>query len=136
MQNLFDMGFSVQNSGVKNREILQKAVDAGGDIRLDVTGVYPLNDTVYLKSDISLYFGAGVYLKRTVEEEETGPLFINRGAYNGQTDRNIRIDGMKIKVNNVQNDHPSVVNSKKILGLNAVVAFPMCRMWWCKILKY
>ena len=123
MQDLFDMGFSVQNSGVKNREILQKAVDADGDIRLDVPGVYPLNDTVLLKSDISLYFGAGVYLSRTCEEDETGPLFINRGAYNGQTDRNIRIDGMKIKVNNVQNDHPAIVNSKKILGLNAVVAF-------------
>lgn len=123
MKNLFDMGFSVQNSGVQNREILQKAVDFGGDIRLDVPGVYPLNDTVYLKSDISLYFGAGVYLSRTCEEDETGPLFINRGAYNGQTDRNIRIDGMKIKVNDVQNDQPAIVNSKKILGLNAVVAF-------------
>ena len=59
MKNLFDMGFSVQNSGVQNREILQKAVDFGGDIRLDVPGVYPLNDTVYLKSDISLYFFDG-----------------------------------------------------------------------------
>lgn len=27
MQDLFDIGFSVQNSGVQNREIFQKAVD-------------------------------------------------------------------------------------------------------------
>lgn len=116
-------GFSTKKNGIENAVALQNAVDCGGDIYIDLPGVYELSDTVYIGDDTSIIFCNGAYIKRVKNEEETGPVFINKGAYQRKENKNIKIIGMKLICNNVVSDGYKVGCNKGILGLSAHVAF-------------
>ena len=56
MIKMSEMGFCPENSAHDNYIALQNAVNFGGDIYIDVPGVYKLNDTVTIGDNTSVYF--------------------------------------------------------------------------------
>ncbi len=64
MIKMSEFGFMPENDGVTNSKSLQAAVDLGGDIYIDLPGVYNLADCVTIGSDTALYFCEGSYINR------------------------------------------------------------------------
>lgn len=120
---LSEFGFTPQNDGGRNAEILQKAIVKGGDIYIDMPGVYELSETIYVGDDTSIIFCNGASIKRVKNEGETGPVFINEGAYRKKYNKNIKIIGMKLICNGVVSDEYKNGCKKGILGIRAHVAF-------------
>lgn len=116
-------GFLTENNGIENACALQKAVDNGGDIYIDLPGVYELADTIYIGDDTSIIFCNGAYIKRVKNNNETGPVFINAGAYKKEVNKNIKIVGMKLICDGVVSDEYKVGCKKGILGISAHIAF-------------
>ena len=61
----------------------QALCDMGGTIVVDKPGVYELSETIRLKDDTALYFGAGVSVRRALAADGTqhqGYVFVNQGA--------------------------------------------------------
>ena len=96
-----EFGFMPENDGVANSKALQSAVDLGGDIYIDLPGVYNLADCVTIGSDTALYFCEGSYIKRN-KCDHTSYVFINKGAYTRTYDKNIKVCGLKIICDGVQ----------------------------------
>jgi hypothetical protein len=118
-----DYGFKISNDGFANACALQNAVLGGGEILIHEPGVYEIAEQILLDDNTTLRFCEGVYLKRTENPEETGYVFINRGAYTRTYNENIAIIGLRLICNGVISS-PKTENSKKvILGLNGHCAF-------------
>lgn len=92
---------SEKNSGAENRQILQELLDKGGTIRIERPGTYEIEDTLYIKSNTHLILGKGVAFKRAASS--VGSFFlINRGAFTGQWDSDITIEGLRLITNKVE----------------------------------
>ncbi|MEM6552128.1 MAG: hypothetical protein AAF750_08370 [Planctomycetota bacterium] len=115
------VGFQPGNSGLANQAALQGAIDAlgesGGTVRVERPGVYDLAGTVYVGSDTSLVFGAGVVLRKTEEAGGFSHVILNRGALTKTWDRRVRVEGLRLVVNGVD------VRSDTVPGLRGQVAF-------------
>lgn len=116
-------GFLPENDGKTNAAALQQALNARGDVYVDLPGVYALSDTVYIGDDTSLIFCSGAYVKREKNEEETGCVIINEGAFRREYNHNIKLIGMRLICNGVQSDAYRVGCKKGILGISAHAAF-------------
>jgi hypothetical protein len=110
-------GFSPQNSGVENRQALQKAVDQTGTISITQPGVYKLAGTVYVGSHTSLEFGNNVVVEKVNEIGSFTHVLLNKGALTKVYDTNIRISGLQISVNQVDKAYT------EIYGLRGQLAF-------------
>ena len=119
----YEYKFSPILSGKENSAALQKAADKGGEIRITEPGIYDIEDTVYLGSDTTLIFGEGVILRRQSSSPFNGNVFINKGAFTGKSDKNIKIKGLKLLVNGVEFTPPSEDWNKTIIGLRGHIAF-------------
>lgn len=117
------LGFLPENNGEENAIALQRAVDNGGDVYVDLPGVYELSDTIYIGNDTSIIFCNGAYIKRKKNAGETGPVFVNRGAYTKQLNKNIKVIGMKLICDGVVSDENKYGDKKGILGVRAHLAF-------------
>lgn len=92
---------SEENSGRLNRIALQTMLDQGGTVRVEKPGTYEIEDTLYIGGNTKLVLGAGVKFKRT----DTGKdcfFMINRGAFTGETDENITVEGLHLITNGVE----------------------------------
>lgn len=123
MINLNDKGFSVENSPEENSAIMQEAVSCGGDIYVGVPGVYKMSEPINLGDDTSIYFGAGVYIKRATCKEETGYVLVNSGAFTNQYNKNIKIVGLKLICDGCQCSGATKESKKVIPGLRGHLAF-------------
>lgn len=123
MIKISELGFSSDNTASENSAILQRAVDCGGDIYIDVPGTYKMNDTITIGDDTSIYFCNGSYIKREQHPEETGPVFINKGAYEKKYNYNIKICGLKLICDGVVSDDVEKNSKKGIMGISAHLAF-------------
>ncbi len=110
-------GFSPDATGIENVAALQLAVDRGGTITVSRPGIYNLAGTVYLGSDTSLVFGAGVSIQKVDEKGPFTHVLLNKGAQTKTWDRNIRVSGLQIIVNGI--DHAM----GEIYGLRGQLAF-------------
>lgn len=117
-------GLSADNSGAVNYRILQDAVDRGGDILVDVPGVYKIAGTVFIGDHTHLEFGPGVYIERESADGMDGNAFLNSGALKREYNEDISIEGLQLFVNGVERtpDNPNT-----ILGLRAHIAFMYVR---------
>ena len=115
-----EYGFLPENDGKTNSSALQRAVDMGGDIYVDLPGTYNLSDCVEIGSDTAIYFCAGSYIKRCVCEH-TAYVFVNKGAYTRNYDINIKISGLKIICDGVQSS--GIIEDGCIPGLRGHVSF-------------
>jgi hypothetical protein len=116
--DVYKFGFSSEASGMKNLQALQKAVDCGGTISINVPGIYRLAGTVYVGSNTTLKFGNGVRLMKVDEQGVFSPVIVNKGASERRYNENIEIDGLEIIVNNMD-----VRMFKEAYGLHGQLAF-------------
>ena len=123
MKNINMIGFSVENTADENSKILQNAVTDGGDIYIGEPGIYKLSNCVVLNDDTSIYFGAGVYIKREKCTGETSYVFVNKGAYDGCVNKNIAIHGLKLITDGVQSDVPDANSKTVVPGLRGHLSF-------------
>lgn len=123
MINAKDYGLLPENDGRTNAAILNTLLERYSEIEVTLPGEYALSDTVRIGSNTTLSFGEGVYIRRERNEEETGYVFINRGAYHRTYDENITITGLHIICNNVVSSAPAVNAKKVIPGLRGHVSF-------------
>ncbi len=98
-ENAAAYGFVPEGDASANVAALQRACDGGGKtLVVSRPGVYSLNDTVYLDDHTRLLFGEGVVLEKTGRYSF---VLANRGALTRTWNRDIRIDGLHIRVNGV-----------------------------------
>ncbi len=118
-----DFGFLPQNEPEQNSTALQKAVDCGGDIYIDIPGIYNVCDAVKIGDDTSIYFCAGSYIKRNFAQGETSYVFVNKGAYKREYNKNIKIEGLKIICNEVVCGEMNEKAREVITGLRGHISF-------------
>jgi len=111
-------GFAPDASGMANTKALQNAVDRGGNVVVSRPGIYPVAGTVYIGSNTSLTFGAGVFLKKVAEQGPFSHVLLNKGALTRTYDEHIRVDGLQIIVNGID-----VRLFKEAYGLHGQLAF-------------
>ncbi len=124
--NAADFGFLPENSADENSAALQAIVNRGGDIVVDVPGVYDLSETIRLGDDVALRFGAGVYVRRALAADNTqrqGYVFVNRGAYERKYNKNISITGLHLIASGMEPSYENQTASDMITGLRAHLAF-------------
>ncbi len=124
--NAADFGFLPENSADENSAALQAIVNRGGDIVVDVPGVYELSETIRLGDDVALRFGAGVYVRRALAADGTqrqGYVFVNRGAYERTYNKNISITGLHLIANGMEPSYENQTKSDMVTGLRAHLAF-------------
>ena len=124
--NAADFGFLPENSADENSAALQAIVNRGGDIVVDVPGVYDLSETIRLGDDVSLRFGAGVYVRRALAADSTqhqGYVFVNKGAYERKYNQNISITGLHLITNGMEPSYENQTASDMVTGLRAHLAF-------------
>lgn len=110
-------GFSTSATGVENIKALQAAFDQGGTIVVSKPGTYKVAGTAYIGDNTSLVFGAGVIIEKSNEIGRYTHIILNKGALTRTYNHNITINGMDVRVNNV--DLPM----STIYGLRGHVAF-------------
>lgn len=98
------LGFLPGAAGCANAAALQRAVREYETVSVTVPGVYDISGTVRLPSDTHLEFSRGVILRRVPLGDSLleGNLFVNDGAFTGEFNENISIDGAHISVNGVE----------------------------------
>lgn len=113
-------GLSPRNTGAENHNILQAAVDLGGDLLIDEPGIYNLAGTILIGDHTHLTFGPGVCFRRESDNGMDGNAFLNRGALSQEYNRDISLDGLQLFVNGVERtpDNPNT-----IMGLRAHISF-------------
>lgn len=92
---------SPQKSARENTVAFQTLLDQGGTIRIEEPGIYDIEDTLIIGSDTHLFFGAGVKLRRATSSIGSFAM-INRGAFTGEYDSNITIEGLHLITNGVE----------------------------------
>lgn len=110
-------GFSTASTGVANTKALQVAVDKGGIIYITKPGTYNMAGTVYIGSNTSLIFSAGVYLKKVNEKGVFTHVILNKGALTKTYNEHILIEGLSIIVNGQDRCY------NEVCGLRGQLAF-------------
>lgn len=108
---------SPANSGRENTLALQARLNKGGDIRIETPGTYEIEDTLVIGSHTRLMFGAGVLVKRSSTSIGSFAL-INRGAFTGETDTDITIEGLHLITNGID-----ARNHAAVYGLTGELSF-------------
>ena len=108
---------SPDNTGRENTLALQERLNVGGTIRLEMPGVYEIEDTLIIKSYTRLLFGAGVFLKRSVSSVGSFAI-INEGAFTGKCDTDITIEGLRLITNGVE-----ARDNAAVFGLTGELSF-------------
>lgn len=116
-------GFYPGNDARANSAALQLAADAGGEIRIDVPGIYDVADTISLGDDTSLIFGAGVYIRRQKYNGEIGLCIQNKGAHTGIINKNIKVVGLNLIANDVESTFCTQNTKNAITGFRAHLGF-------------
>lgn len=109
-----EYGFSPAGDAGTNVAALQRALDGGGRIIIDVPGVYDLNDTIILDAHTHLLCSPGVIFRKVAHYCN---MIINRGAMSKQYDHNITLEGLEISVNGFE------AWPQRVYGLRAQLGF-------------
>ena len=121
MINANEYGFLPENNAYKNSEALQKAIDIGGVIEIKASGIYKISEQIEIGDNTKLVFREGVILQREASVTGiNGNAFINKGAINGEYNRNIEIIGLHLECNGIESSDFGV--DSRIAGLRAQVA--------------
>lgn len=115
-------GFAPGKSGEENANALQQAVNGGGTIVISQPGVYDLSEPICIGDDTTLFFGAGVTIRRQPSNSlETGYVFVNKGAFTRTYNQNIKLIGLKLVCNGVVCGKESA--GKVVPGLRGHISF-------------
>ena len=120
MKHANEYGFLPGNDAEQNARALQAAVDLGGEILVELPGVYDLSETVEIGDDTSIRFSEGVKIRRQKSRTgKTGMLFLNKGCDTATYNENIRLIGLHIDCNGVESD--DTMENSRLVGLRAQV---------------
>ena len=98
-----DYGFLPGRDAEENAHALQAAVDLGGEILVEVPGIYELSEPIRLGDNTTLRFAEGVMIRRLPSKSgRTGNAFINKGALLREQNHDIAIDGLCMDCNGVE----------------------------------
>ncbi|MBO5725278.1 MAG: hypothetical protein J6S58_10665, partial [Lentisphaeria bacterium] len=92
---------------VQNTVLLQQALDQGGTIRVEEPGIYDVEGPLWIGSNTSLEFGAGVVIRRS-PGGQSKPFIVNKGLFKGEWNDHIRIEGLHLVTNGVDLTHFSI----------------------------
>ena len=93
---------------VRNTQIMQAFLDAGGTIRLEKPGTYDLMGPLYIGNDTALEFGPGVTIRRVANPKSAHPFIVNKGLFTHEWNHHIRIEGLHLITNGVDLTHLSI----------------------------
>lgn len=100
-----EYGFWPGNDALENAKALQKVVDLGGEIFVDMPGIYDLSETIEIGDDTTLSFAKGVQVRRQPSTTgRNGIAFVNKGARSHTYNHNIRLIGLHIDCNGIESD--------------------------------
>ncbi len=116
MIDVCTLGLSPDNKPAKNRAILQSALDKGGDIAITEPGIYDIDGMLTIGSFTTLSGCNGAALRKVADPDGFAHVLINKGAFTKTWDEHIRVEGVRILVNNVAGRTP-------IGGLRGQLAF-------------
>lgn len=117
-----DYGFAVSAEPSVNAAALQKAFDGGNrTVKISVPGEYRLDRTVFIDDDTVFECVKGVVLKKHGRYPQ---MLLNRGAFDGITNKNVTIRGLQVKAN--ATDMTQGANSPAA-GLRGQIAFVRIR---------
>ncbi len=113
-----DYGFLPTNTATANVTALNAAL-LGGNKTLVVSkpGVYFMDSTVYIDDYTNLIFGKGVVLQKVAYYMVA---FVNRGALTRSLNTNIKIQGLKMVINNFVN---AFAPNEPLYGLSGIICF-------------
>ena len=97
-----------ENTAARNTLALQRLLNKGGTIKIENPGIYEIEDTLYIKSHTGLYFGKGVFLKRSKSSIGSFAI-INRGAFTRTYDTDITVEGLQLITGGVEARHQAAV---------------------------
>lgn len=121
---IYVKGLSALDDGVENARILQKAIDCGGEIVVDVPGVYLLAKTILIGDHTHIRFGEGVYFRRAHDPDGiNGNAFVNRGAFTGEENVDISIEGLWLNTSDVEHCMRYTETDKTVCGLRGHLSF-------------
>ena len=113
-------GFLPGNDAFGNSQALQRAVDCGGRIIIEIPGIYDLSETVEIGSNTELCFADGVRIRRQQSQTgRNGNLFLNKGALSHTYDSNISLIGLHIDCNGIES--ADLDTDSRYVGLRAQV---------------
>ncbi len=122
MNNANKLGFMPGEDAFKNSAALQKAVNLGGDVIVTVPGVYDISEQIVVGDDTTLYFGAGVVLRRCPGVDgKNGFAIVNKGAFTRTYNKNIKIIGLNLVCNGIESS--GFGRDAVICGMRAHLAF-------------
>ena len=84
MRNANEYGFLPGNDAWSNAQALQRVINSGGEIIVDLTGIYDLSETIEIGDNTTIIFSKGVKIRR--QESRTGRdgcVFVNKGFATG-----------------------------------------------------
>lgn len=111
------MNLSLTRDPIENTRLLQKALDKGGTIQVEGSGIYDVEGPLFISSDTTLKFEEGIKIRRS-SGGESKPFLLNRGIFTGEWNERIRIEGLHLIVNGVDLTHHAVYS-----GLRGHLAF-------------
>ena len=113
-----DYGFLPSASAHENREALQRALDCGGEITVDVAGIYDVGGTVLIGGNTRLAFAEGTAVRRAAlgEGQHDEGFIMNRGAYTRKYDEIIE-NGQAVKNKNYESEQEEILKEKTRLEL-------------------
>ncbi|MBO7169753.1 MAG: hypothetical protein J6W28_01080 [Clostridia bacterium] len=120
MINANQYGFLPDNDAAENSRILQELLDLGGEITVELAGVYELSETVEIGDNTTLRFCTGASIRRRASKTgRTGMLIVNRGCDHAQYNRGIKLIGLHIDCNGIESDDRW--EDSRLVGMSAHV---------------
>ena len=120
MKHANEYGFLPGNDAFSNAQALQTAVDSGGEIIVELPGIYDISETIGIGDDTTIIFSDNVQIRRQASRTgRNGCAFINKGAVTGTYNRNISLIGLHIDCNGTESSDWGV--DSIIVGLRAHV---------------
>ena len=120
MRKANEYGFLPGNDAAENSRILQELLDLGGEILVELAGIYDLSETVEIGDDTTLCFQKGASIRRQPSKTgRTGMLMVNRGCDRAQYNRGIKLIGLHIDCNGIESDDRW--EDSRLVGMSAHV---------------
>ncbi len=118
MKHANEYGFLPGNDALSNAQALQKAVNSGGEIIVDLPGVYDLSETIIIGDNTTIIFAKDVQLRRQASRTgRNGCAFVNEGFETGTYNHNISLLGLHLDCNGTESADWGV--DSRLVGLRA-----------------
>lgn len=118
MKHANEYGFLPGNDALNNAQALQSVVNSGGEIIVELPGVYDLSETIEIGNDTAIIFSKGVQIRRQASRTgRNGCAFVNKGFATGAYNHNISLFGLHLDCNGTESVDWGV--DSRLVGLRA-----------------